>query len=143
MKNIKSQSGICKVCGCSMNNPCYNPKQGFCWWADESETLCSHCESKSIKDDKETVHCVNDIPCWEAPLLVNKDGITVNCLNELETDWETEIICPCCGYKPSTEDYSSIIGEAKHECEVCGCVYEAEAYHRFSTTCVKYRTDGR
>ena len=47
-----------------MNNPCYNPKAGFCWWIDESETLCSHCVGV-FKDDKATVHKVNDIPDWK------------------------------------------------------------------------------
>ncbi|WP_296855226.1 hypothetical protein [Treponema sp.] len=35
--------GICKLCGCTANNPCYNPKVGFCWWTDEA-----------IKNDKDT-----------------------------------------------------------------------------------------
>ena len=62
MKNIKEKKGVCKICGCAMNNPCYNPKAGFCWWMDESETLCSHCFEPEIKDNPRTVHKVNDIP---------------------------------------------------------------------------------
>ncbi len=60
--------GICKLCGCTANNPCYNPKVGFCWWTDERQTQCSHCADKVIKNDKDTVHCVNDIPDWKEPV---------------------------------------------------------------------------
>lgn len=56
--------GICRVCGCSMNNPCYHPDHGYCSWVEPS--LCSHCATVEqggfgIKDDFYTVHCVNDI----------------------------------------------------------------------------------
>lgn len=51
--------GICRICGCTENDPCFNPKRGFCRWADESRTLCSHCAIKEIAEDPETVHCVN------------------------------------------------------------------------------------
>ncbi|MBQ6780241.1 MAG: hypothetical protein IJP62_03300 [Treponema sp.] len=57
----------CKKCGCTFSNPCYNPKVGFCWWVDASETLCSHCADESIRDDKDTVHRVCDIPDWKEP----------------------------------------------------------------------------
>ena len=135
--------GICKVCGCSMNNPCYNPKHGFCWWNDECETICSHCADETIKNDKETVHCVNDVPNWEAPKFFDKDGFEFDSLKELETIQEGSIICPCCGHKPDTEDYSLILSEGKNECPNCGCVYEAVSEFRYSTTCVSYRTDGK
>ena len=52
--------GVCKVCGCTEDNPCYNPKYGYCHWTDESMTLCSHCADEKIAEDPETVHCVND-----------------------------------------------------------------------------------
>ena len=52
--------GICRVCGCSEDNPCFNPKHGYCGWADETQTLCSHCANKEIAEDPETIHCVND-----------------------------------------------------------------------------------
>ena len=65
MQNIEVKQGICKICVCTMNNPCYNPKAGFCWCTDESETLCSQCDGV-LKDDSATVHIVNDIPDWES-----------------------------------------------------------------------------
>lgn len=55
----KRQSGVCRVCGCTMSNPCYNPEYGYCWWQDAQETLCSHCAEKEIFSDPNTVHCVN------------------------------------------------------------------------------------
>lgn len=62
--------GVCRVCGCTENNPCYHPKYGYCWWVDEDHTLCSHCAEKltigrqhipGIYDDPLTEHCINDI----------------------------------------------------------------------------------
>lgn len=59
--------GICKVCGCSAHNPCWNPVHGYCWWVDETETLCSHCahlEAEGeycIADDPSTEHCIKDV----------------------------------------------------------------------------------
>ena len=61
--------GVCCVCGCTMENPCYHPEHGNCWWDDSSHTICSHCAETlidgkkvfpSIKDDPETEHCIND-----------------------------------------------------------------------------------
>lgn len=51
--------GKCRVCGCTNDNPCFHPDHGFCWWADEAETICSHCACEEIANDPETVHCVN------------------------------------------------------------------------------------
>lgn len=51
--------GKCRVCGCTNENPCFHPDHGFCWWADEAETICSHCACEEIANDPETVHCVN------------------------------------------------------------------------------------
>ena len=59
--------GVCRVCGCTDDNPCDNPESGYCWWVDDDHTLCSHCADLaekgeySIKDDPDTVHCVNDL----------------------------------------------------------------------------------
>ena len=39
----RHETGICKVCGCTWDNACFNPEHGACWWIDETETLCSHC----------------------------------------------------------------------------------------------------
>lgn len=58
--NIKLlKVGVCRVCGCTWTDPCYNPKYGFCWWADASRTICSHCASQDIAADPATEHCVN------------------------------------------------------------------------------------
>ena len=59
--------GVCRVCGCTVENPCYNPEHGNCWWVEPS--LCSHCAEtyleggnwySPVKDDPRTVHCIND-----------------------------------------------------------------------------------
>ena len=51
--------GVCKVCGCTMNNPCFSHKYGFCWWHSATEDICSHCAEKEISEDPNTIHCVN------------------------------------------------------------------------------------
>ena len=51
--------GVCKVCGCTGNDPCFNPMYGNCWWADDTHELCSHCADPKIADDPETIHCIN------------------------------------------------------------------------------------
>lgn len=51
--------GICKVCGCTEKDPCFNPIHGHCWWADDTHELCSHCAEPKIYYDPETRHCVN------------------------------------------------------------------------------------
>lgn len=51
--------GVCRVCGCTMTDPCNNPTHGNCWWADAEETICSHCYHKEIFQDPATVHCIN------------------------------------------------------------------------------------
>lgn len=55
--------GVCRVCGCTENNPCEHPEHGYCWWVEPS--LCSHCATieeggLGIKDDSKTKHCIND-----------------------------------------------------------------------------------
>lgn len=56
-KNI--QEGVCRICGCTEEDPCYNPAYGCCWWADETRTLCSHCAEEEIAKDPRTRHRVN------------------------------------------------------------------------------------
>lgn len=51
--------GICRICGCTDNDPCFNPKVGNCWWVDDTETLCSHCANSEISVDLNTKHCIN------------------------------------------------------------------------------------
>lgn len=58
--------GVCRVCGCTEDNPCYHPEHGNCSWVDDDYTLCSHCASEAeggygIKDDPLTEHCINDV----------------------------------------------------------------------------------
>jgi len=56
----KRISGVCRVCGCTWNDPCYNPKYGMCWWWDDKESVCSHCANKRIFNDPDTRHCVRN-----------------------------------------------------------------------------------
>ena len=58
--------GVCKVCGCTMKNPCFSHRYGFCWWPTFEEDICSHCENPEIKDDPNTIHCVHGL---EFPVL--------------------------------------------------------------------------
>lgn len=51
--------GVCKICGCTDNNPCSNPVHGNCWWVDATHTLCSHCADETIATDPQTQHCIN------------------------------------------------------------------------------------
>lgn len=51
--------GVCRICGCTDNDPCYNPTHGNCWWVDETHELCSHCADEKIANDKTTTHCIN------------------------------------------------------------------------------------
>lgn len=59
--------GVCRICGCTSDNPCFNPEYGYCHWVAPS--LCSHCAEtyleggnrySPVKDDPRTEHCVND-----------------------------------------------------------------------------------
>lgn len=52
--------GVCRVCGCTDDNPCYHPDLGNCYWVDDEHTLCSHCAQEDVRDDPDTVHCYND-----------------------------------------------------------------------------------
>ena len=62
----KPVPGVCRICGCTEDNPCEHPDHGPCWWVDDDCTLCSHCAdlcddpSESICNDPQTEHCVND-----------------------------------------------------------------------------------
>lgn len=51
--------GVCGICGCTENDPCFHPDHGTCWWADESQTICSHCADTEISADPATEHCIN------------------------------------------------------------------------------------
>lgn len=71
--------GICKVCGCTDDNPCYHPEHGFCWWVDDTHELCSHCADKSIAEDRETQHCINGNGIDPFPGVENKNLAALGC----------------------------------------------------------------
>ncbi|MEL7600598.1 MAG: hypothetical protein AAGU18_10950 [Proteiniphilum sp.] len=58
-QNEPPEHGICRECGCTWYDPCFNPKFGTCWWEDDSETICSHCADPDISNDPATEHCIN------------------------------------------------------------------------------------
>lgn len=63
--------GVCKVCGCTENDPCFHPDWGMCSWVDDTHELCSHCADSEIYNDPQTFHCVNS----SAPgLYIEEDG---------------------------------------------------------------------
>lgn len=53
----QTTKGVCRKCGCTWDNPCYHPDYDYCWWVDDTATLCSHCADPDI--EKESEHCVN------------------------------------------------------------------------------------
>ena len=53
--------GTCRVCGCTHEDPCWHPEAGYCSWADETETICSHCMAEELADDPQTIHCINSL----------------------------------------------------------------------------------
>lgn len=71
--------GICKVCGCTDDNPCYHPEHGFCWWVDDTHELCSHCADKSIAEDPDTQHCINSNGVDLFPGVENKNLAALGC----------------------------------------------------------------
>lgn len=54
LSQMQPEKGVCRVCGCSEYDACTHPEYGTCWWADETETLCSHCATDEIKNDPRT-----------------------------------------------------------------------------------------
>ena len=50
--------GICKICGCKDDDPCWEPNHGCCWWVDDTHTLCSHCSEEDIVQSDYVVHCI-------------------------------------------------------------------------------------
>lgn len=45
--------GVCDVCGCTDFNACSDPVYGNCWWANDEQTLCSHCADVTNKNSLE------------------------------------------------------------------------------------------
>ncbi len=74
------ERGVCRVCGCTETSPCFNPKYGYCWWADDTHTLCSHCADKKIMEDQETKHNIN------GTVEVPEDAECCSCENFCEND---------------------------------------------------------
>lgn len=54
-----TKKGVCRICGCTDDDPCFNPRVGNCWWIDETHTLCSHCADEELSCCPETRHCIN------------------------------------------------------------------------------------
>lgn len=71
--------GVCKVCGCTDLDPCFNPQHGCCWWVDDSHELCSHCAEESIFSDPSTQHCINSKGFDPFAGIVNKDLAALGC----------------------------------------------------------------
>ena len=47
----KSKSGVCRVCGCTHEKPCFDPlTMAPCAWTDETETLCTTCQRKEERE---------------------------------------------------------------------------------------------
>lgn len=86
-KKLNIKPGTCKICGCTMYNPCYNPKFGFCWWINESNTICSHCSIPLLKNSPKTIHKVNDAPDFNISVPNNQQYFfydeIIKCLKEL------------------------------------------------------------
>ena len=94
------------------------------------------------KKSEETLHRVNDLPNWKVPIFKDYNGLEYNHYSNLGPGYESRIICPCCGFCPSTDDYNSILEIGKNECKNCGSVYTVEEIQYFIIKCKKYRTDG-
>lgn len=83
--------GVCKVCGCTDNDPCYHPDWGTCWWVDDTHELCSHCADPDIAEGAE--HCIN-----------SSGGITVSDLSEG---------CYCCVHMLREENECMLEGKCE------------------------------
>jgi hypothetical protein len=55
----ETETGTCKICGCTENNACCHPEYGPCWWVDESENLCSHCADESYDHSLKAMQRIN------------------------------------------------------------------------------------
>jgi hypothetical protein len=71
--------GICKVCGCTDNDPCFNPEHGNCWWVDDTHELCSHCADPEIANHPATQHCINSEGFDPYPGVERKDLAAIGC----------------------------------------------------------------
>lgn len=71
--------GVCRVCGCTDNDPCHHPEHGMCWWVDETHELCSHCADPAIAEDPNTQHCINTKGLDPYPGIERKDLAALGC----------------------------------------------------------------
>jgi hypothetical protein len=75
MNENELTKGVCRICGCTDDDPCFNPRVGNCWWIDETHTLCSHCADEELSCDPETRHCINST--FESDELIKSEGYEV------------------------------------------------------------------
>lgn len=95
--------GTCKVCGCTDNDPCHNPKHGNCWWVDETHELCSHCADPDIANDENTRHCINSTDPY------------YNSVAEV-------LVCKNCRHWHKDKNSEDVLDEnAWGECDFIGC----------------------
>lgn len=55
LSRFELQKGICRKCGSTLEDPSTHPEYGPSFWVDESESLCSHCDSPITANDPRTV----------------------------------------------------------------------------------------
>lgn len=76
--------GVCKICGCRDDDPCFHPDWGMCWWVDDTHELCSHCADHDIADDPQVSHCINSEPmtvpdlseeCWNCSHMIREENV--------------------------------------------------------------------
>lgn len=48
--------GKCKICGCTEDDPSFNPRVGFSKWTDEDHSLCNICADEKLRNHRLTVH---------------------------------------------------------------------------------------
>ena len=89
--------GICKICGCRDNDPCWHPVHGCCWWVDETHELCSHCADKVIADDPLTQQRINSNGIDPFPGIERKDLAELGCPFP---DEDGEACCECSKWSP-------------------------------------------
>lgn len=95
--------GICKVCGCTDNDPCFNPEHGNCWWVDETHELCSHCADPKIYNDPATNHCINST-------------------NHYNQSLAEVLVCKNCKHWHKDKDSSDVDDDAAWgECDIIEC----------------------
>lgn len=73
MNENELTKGVCRICGCTDDDPCFNPRVGNCWWIDETHTLCSHCADEELSCDPETQHCINST--FESDELIKNEDL--------------------------------------------------------------------